>query len=562
MKLKKVLASVLAATMTASMMILPASAATVTHTLTPSTSGKKYALQVTMTAETMGIKYTSGDSGTISGGAEGSKGTLKSNGKSQSVTVNSATLNNAKITSSAFTFGISTATNRLVAGTVSKYTWVGTLYFSDRSKHPVSDLGLSTSDIELPVSLTLNSSNDNISNAGVDMVFSSAKVIDEASDVTFDTSKVIPVKTYVNSGKGFTIAQRDKFKTGKNFKMTLNFAKAVDTFALITVETDSTDDKKSVVANNKDTSATFDIDQKFFYDVQTAKDYGVDTTFTELKITDSQSLGITSIVISFDEGTADTSTDTSTNTDTDTSTDTDSDAAEEEFYMNFSALTLNKDVDFYLTTSYDEVKWSTSDRNIVRVFTSGKIKTVKAGTATIYARNTDGERISCKVTVVDSATPSTSFSLKTTKGTVYVGSSYDLSSKTISPTNSTDKITWSTSDPSVATVSSAGKVSVKGTGSATITAVTSSGLTATCVLTAKNPTVSLTSSSGSVNVGSTVAIKATAKPSSSKLTYESLNENIATVSSTGVVTGVKAGTAKIEVVSNKGIVKIYTVTVK
>ncbi|MCD8075697.1 MAG: Ig-like domain-containing protein [Lachnospiraceae bacterium] len=53
---------------------------------------------------------------------------------------------------------------------------------------------------------------------------------------------------------------------------------------------------------------------------------------------------------------------------------------------------------------------------------------------------------------------------------------------TLSPSNSTDSVTWKSSNTSVATVSSSGKVTAAGNGTATITATATSGKKATCTV--------------------------------------------------------------------------------
>ncbi len=59
---------------------------------------------------------------------------------------------------------------------------------------------------------------------------------------------------------------------------------------------------------------------------------------------------------------------------------------------------------------------------------------------------------------------------------------------TVTPDNATDKtVTWTTSNSNVATVDENGKVTAIGAGTATITATTANGLTATCKVTVKVP---------------------------------------------------------------------------
>ena len=96
-------------------------------------------------------------------------------------------------------------------------------------------------------------------------------------------------------------------------------------------------------------------------------------------------------------------------------------------------------------------------------------------------------------------------------------------------------------------------------GTVTITA-TSGKLKATYKLTVKNPTFSLTKSSATIKKGKTTIIKSKAAPAG-KVTYTSSNKKVATVTSKGVVKGIKKGKATITVKCN-GITKKFVVTVK
>ncbi len=88
-----------------------------------------------------------------------------------------------------------------------------------------------------------------------------------------------------------------------------------------------------------------------------------------------------------------------------------------------------------------------------------------------------------------SVEPITSVSLNTTSVSMYKNNTYTLKA-TINPTNTTDSktLTWSSSNTSVATVSSSGKVTANGVGTATITVKTSTGKTKTCNVTVTEPT--------------------------------------------------------------------------
>jgi uncharacterized protein YjdB len=273
-------------------------------------------------------------------------------------------------------------------------------------------------------------------------------------------------------------------------------------------------------------------------------------------------LNYDSIVINYNEVTEDETTTTSKPSTTTIDEDEPTEPAENELSVNFTELTLNVGASAYLVTSED-VKWSKlkSGGSNISIYTNGKVLAKAAGTSYVRARNDAGDMVQIKVTVKSSSRPRTSFALKTKSGVVYTDSAYSLATYTASPSNTTDTVSWASSDPYVATVDQNGRVTVRNVGTVTITALTSSGLTSTCKLTAKNPSITLSATTGSVKVGGTYTIKATAKPSSSRLTYESLNESVAKVSASGVVTGVARGTARIQISSNKGVVRVFTITV-
>ena len=76
----------------------------------------------------------------------------------------------------------------------------------------------------------------------------------------------------------------------------------------------------------------------------------------------------------------------------------------------------------------------------------------------------------------------------------------------------------------------------------------------------KNPALKLAKSSATIKKGKTVTIKATTTPKGT-VKYTSSNKKVATVSTKGVVTGKKKGTATITVTCN-GVSKKFKVKVK
>ena len=85
----------------------------------------------------------------------------------------------------------------------------------------------------------------------------------------------------------------------------------------------------------------------------------------------------------------------------------------------------------------------------------------------------------------------TSVSLNKTSLALEIGRTYTLI-KTVSPSNAVTSYTWRSSNTSVATVDSNGKVTAKKAGTATITVKTSNGKTATCNVTVNLPAPQIT----------------------------------------------------------------------
>ena len=144
----------------------------------------------------------------------------------------------------------------------------------------------------------------------------------------------------------------------------------------------------------------------------------------------------------------------------------------------------------------------------------------------------------------------------------------------VKPTNATDKsVTWSSSDTKVATVDKNGNISAKAAGTATITAKSSNGKSATLKVsvTAKSDTkpqdipvteLNLSTNKVEVEVGATVTVTASVNSDATNksVSWKSDNENVASVTN-GVIKGVSAGTATITVTAGN-ISKSISVTVK
>ena len=187
------------------------------------------------------------------------------------------------------------------------------------------------------------------------------------------------------------------------------------------------------------------------------------------------------------------------------------------------------------------VKWKSSDKTIATVSSTGKVKGVKSGIVTITCTSVaTGLSTTCQVTV-GTITLDKKEAIVKKKNTLTL-------TPTVYPTTLEDKsVKWKSSDKSVATVSSDGVVTGVKSGVVTITCTSNAtGLSATCQVTVG--TITLDKSTAAVGKGKTITLTPTVYPTSledKSVTWKSSKTSVATVTSTGKVKGVKAGTATI-----------------
>ena len=155
----------------------------------------------------------------------------------------------------------------------------------------------------------------------------------------------------------------------------------------------------------------------------------------------------------------------------------------------------------------------------------------------------------------------TGVTLNKTELSLTVGSSEQLTA-TVAPAEADNKsVTWTSSNPAVATVDASGNVTAVGTGTATITVTTADGgRTATCIITVIPQAIYVTGimlnkTSTTLTVGDAERLTATVAPSDATdkaVTWASSNTAVATVDASGNVTAVSAGSATITVTTADG----------
>ena len=218
-----------------------------------------------------------------------------------------------------------------------------------------------------------------------------------------------------------------------------------------------------------------------------------------------------------------------------------------------------------------DLVWTSSDSSVVSVDSKGVIKGLKPGTAIITVQTKDGNVVTtCEVTVKE--VPVETITFNTNSTSVKIGSTVQIKA-TVKPDNATNKeLVWTSSDTSIATVDSNGKVTGKNAGVVTITAKSKDGIVqATCQVTVTVDDILveeiiLTPEKDVIKNGSSTQINATVKPDNAinkELVWTSSDPTIATVDSNGKVTGKKVGVVTITAKTQDGTVqKSVTITVE
>jgi uncharacterized protein YjdB len=199
-----------------------------------------------------------------------------------------------------------------------------------------------------------------------------------------------------------------------------------------------------------------------------------------------------------------------------------------------------------------QVTWSSGNTALVTVNSSGLVTGVLAGGPVTITALSEGKSGSAGVMILPA--PVASVAVSPASATVQQGLTVQLTA-TPKDANGTPLsgrvVTWASTNPAVATVDANGVVTGVALGSATI-AATSEGQVGSATITvgpAPVPvaSVAVSPSSGSVAAGGTLQLTATPKDASGTplsgrvVTWSSGNTAVATVSPSGLVTGVGAG---------------------
>jgi uncharacterized protein YjdB len=206
-----------------------------------------------------------------------------------------------------------------------------------------------------------------------------------------------------------------------------------------------------------------------------------------------------------------------------------------------------------------DVVWQSSNDAVATVSSTGSIAGVAPGTATISA-SSEGKSGSAGLTVTaPPPTPVATVTVTPGAPSVQTGATVQLSAVTRDAAGNVltgRTIAWSTNNPSAASVSATGLVTGVAAGSATITASseTKNG-TSSVTVTAPAPvpvaSVTVSPAAPSLQVGTTVQLTAVPRDanggalSGRTITWQSSNPSVATVSASGLVTAIVAGSVTI-----------------
>ena len=216
--------------------------------------------------------------------------------------------------------------------------------------------------------------------------------------------------------------------------------------------------------------------------------------------------------------------------------------------------------------SNQSITWASTVPEVATVDQNGVVTAVAVGQTVISVMTQDGGKIAyCNVTVNQKVT---SVALNITKKTLRVGvadqNTVQLSAVVGPEDASNKKVTWSSNNPSIATVDQNGLVTAVAGGSAVIMVTTEDqSKTATCLIESVQPVLSLRLEQTEVkpNPGYSAKINAILNEgapaaSNTKIHWSSDDENVATVDENGNVTAVAVGGAVITAYSDDDNTKI------
>lgn len=219
-------------------------------------------------------------------------------------------------------------------------------------------------------------------------------------------------------------------------------------------------------------------------------------------------------------------------------------------------------------TTVKSLVWSSTDDKIVSISEEGIITAHKEGSASITAETNNGKNAVCKIVSVIEMVEATSISFKLPEVQLFEGKSTKLEVNFLPERTNVRSLKWISSDISVASIDDDGLITAKKCGEVSITAETTNGKKAICKLVV--PVVAATGiafelAEPALSPGRTVELKVNFLPeytTDKSLKWSSSDESIATISSEGVITGIKLGETNITAETTNGKKAVCKLTVK
>ena len=204
-----------------------------------------------------------------------------------------------------------------------------------------------------------------------------------------------------------------------------------------------------------------------------------------------------------------------------------------------------------------DVTWISQDEKTATVDENGNVTGVKRGNARITAVAKDGSNIraSISIPVIQNAEEIT---LDKAELTVDTGRSGVLKATVLPKDTNNKNVVWSSSDTSIAKVNAEGRVTGVALGDCEIicTDKKTGTVQASAVVHVQQPVTKVTlGAAPAVYTGETARLTWTTEPANASnpaVTFKSANEKVATVSTDGTITGVKAGETWVTVTTADG----------
>lgn len=392
-------------------------------------------------------------------------------GKNISATCSEVFINNASITQPELICANASADNTIPAASYKKLLFSAVISLDNGKAEPSTLIDLASLRVDAELKIITEEASETTTAAEIvepeeaeevtktekiyPLTVKVEKVTAKKADTSF--SSIVPASVF-NHGKGLSLREREEIALSHgDFTIKVKFLEPMCMVSFAEIGTNLSAQTQVISLDYGDEEATFTLSRSDFFDI------GSDELFETLTLkVNNGETQLKSLKIYY-------------------STDTALSGA-----MRFREIILNKGVTSEsLGTGLRY--WTSSEPRIAGVTEAGIATAKREGTTVISADDSLWRSHMCVVTVISSEVPSTKISLPYGEAVARVGNSYKLPC-TLTPLNSTDKISWATSDPTVVQINpKTGELLACAPGTATITAISSSGKTAQCKLTVKLP---------------------------------------------------------------------------